>query len=71
MKEDRSKSPMPNNSSVGNEPNGNISMVHFLQNQETSSGSFSSSLYSDVEISLHLIRTQKLQLLRKTAFWLA
>ena len=49
MKEGRSKSPMPYNSSLGNEPNGNISMVHFLQNQETSSGSFSSSLYSDVE----------------------
>ena len=44
----------PKSSPFDNERKGNISVVHFLQNQETSSGYFSSSLYSEVEMSLHL-----------------
>ena len=52
-KEGRSKLYSPNNSSFSNGPNGNISVVHVLQNQETSSGSFSSSLYSEAEMPLH------------------
>ena len=55
MNEGRSKSLRPKNSSFVNKPKGNISMVHFLQNQETSSDSFSSSLYSAADMSLHFM----------------
>ncbi len=57
MNEGMSKLRIPKSSPFDNEPKGNIFMVHCLQNQETSSGSFSSSLYSEADMSLHLMWT--------------
>lgn len=46
-------------------------LVHFKQNQGTSSGSFCKILYSEFEMSLHFIWIHKLQLEHNIALLLA
>ena len=56
---------------MSNWPKGNIIFVQCEKNHGTSSASFRSSIYSELEILLHFTWTQKLQLLRKTDLWWA